>query len=102
MALSRLRNAFACSQSGDGLRGAADVAHARKDVCYGVRMAFSRTPGHGVFSKHLLIAAFVSITGRAFHAEFCRNSANDDRSKSATAQLQVEISAIECAPLPFE
>jgi hypothetical protein len=65
-------------------------------------VAFGSAGGHGVLGKDLFKAALVGVAGRAFDAERGGDAAEDDGREAATAQLEFEIGAVECAPLALE
>src|ERR1035441_6185113 len=89
-------------ERGDNLIGRAYAAHSGKDALHAVGMAFARRAGHRILGKNQLVAAFVGVARRALHAELGGDAADHNRREAATAELQVEIGAVERAPLALQ
>src|SRR5579863_9591920 len=88
---------LAASQSDvAALNYAAETGH---DVLHRHFMAFGDGTGGSVLYDQQLVTVFVRLPRRRFHADLRRYAAQHDGPDMASAQLQIELGAVERAPL---
>src|SRR6202035_2132527 len=79
-----------------------DAAESRHDVLHRHFVAFGVRTGCRVLDDQQLVTALVGLTRRRFHANLSRNAAQYDRADTASTQLQVQLGAVERAPLSLD
>ncbi|MNE73549.1 hypothetical protein D3C80_1695690 [compost metagenome] len=88
-------------QRSKDLTGAAHTGNTREDIVEGELVHLGTVGAAHVFGDHQLIAMFPGRTSGRLHANIGGDTAQHHRFDTPTAQLQVQIGAIECAPLTF-
>ena len=81
-----------------GIRGSHQT-DARENALNHEVVPLGSEAGHCIFRENQLIGALEGVARGGFDSEVCGNAAEDDRANPAPPQVQVEIRAIECAPL---
>jgi hypothetical protein len=64
-----------------------------------IRFAETR---HRIFRKHQVVPKLVSVASGRLNAKICRYSTDYDRINVPAPQLQIQLGAIKCSPLPFQ
>ena len=54
-----------------------------------------------IFRDHQVKAQLPGVTGGGFHTDIGGDPAQNNRVDPATAQLELQVGAVECAPLAF-
>jgi len=85
--------------SGEDFLRAADEAEQGKDFADGEGVKFFRPRAHGVLNEDELVGALVRSAGGRLDAHVGGDAAEDDGGDATTAHLQVEIGAVERAPV---
>ena len=99
-ALCRARPSISSTRRGstecrDDFGGRAHSAHRRQDVRHRVCVQHLGARGHGVGDEDLLVAALEGGARRRLDAEVGRDAREDDRLDGATAEMHLEVGAVE-------
>src|ERR1035437_3629513 len=95
------KTASALLKRGQHFFSAPDPSDAREERRNRVGVFGRLARGHRVFDEYLLVAPLEGIAGRALDADAGRDPAQDDCVDTSAAELQVQLGAVEGAPLAF-
>ncbi len=79
----------------------ADAPDARENSPDAKGMVLGRSRRTGVLDEDLLVPTLVGVAGRALHPEVGRDAAEEDGVDPPAPQLQIQVGAVERAPLPL-